>query len=99
LLAFKYHLKSKKYSSTYYDIDYDAIIQHLGSCPGKRKGYHIDHIFPISAFDFNNLLHIKAAFSPENHQWLRSKDNLIKSNTYDKKDFAEYLEKFYERVS
>jgi hypothetical protein len=78
--------KSKEYG-----IDYGAIIEHLGPCPGKREDYHIDHIFPLSAFDFNNLEHIKLACAPENHQWLLAINNLRKSDFYNKEDFEMYL--------
>jgi len=77
-----------------YAIDYEAIVKYLGECPGKRKHYHIDHIFPLAAFDFNNITHIKAAFAPENHQWLRARDNLIKSDNYNNKAFVDYLNMF-----
>lgn len=35
----------KLMSAGKYGIDYEAIFQHLGSCPGKVSDYHIDHIF------------------------------------------------------
>ena len=93
--AFKIYSKTGKIqSSKKYGIDYKAIINHLGDCPGKRKDYHIDHIFPLSAFDLDNLTHIKALFAPENHQWLLAKDNLSKSGNYNMEDFKKYLKKF-----
>jgi thiamine kinase-like enzyme len=44
--------------------------------------YHIDHIIPISAFNLNDINHIKLAHSPDNLHWLpadinRSKRDLI----------------------
>lgn len=80
-------------SSKKYGIDYEEIIKHLGPCPGNRNEYHIDHIFPLSAFDLDNPLHVKIAFAPENHQWLKAKENLIKNDKYDKILFNEYLER------
>lgn len=77
-----------------YGINYKEIINHLGLCPGNRSEYHIDHIFPLSAFNFNNPKHILAAFSPENHQWLKVTENLQKNAKYDKDKFVIYLNKF-----
>jgi hypothetical protein len=39
-------------------------------------------------------MHIRAAFAPENHQWLLAKDNLSKGDRYDKEKFQKYLENF-----
>lgn len=75
-------------------INYLEISKHLGSCPGNIENYHIDHIFPLCAFDFNNPIHIKAAFAPENHQWLEKSKNMSKKGYYNLKDFKEYLRKF-----
>lgn len=77
--------KSKEYG-----IDYEAIIKHLGSCPGDRKDYHIDHIFPISAFNFDDNVQILIAFSPENHQWLKKEENLSKNNNYNFDEFVKF---------
>jgi len=77
-----------------YGINYYEIFEYLGPCPGNRKEYHIDHILPISAFDFDNPIHILAAFAPENHQWLKAEENLQKHNKYDKDEFFKYINKF-----
>ena len=90
----KYSLCGKVKSSKKYGIDFSAIIKHLGPYPGDLKDYHIDHIFPLSAFNFDDPIHIKAAFAPENHQWLLAKENISKSNKYDKIEFNNYLEGF-----
>ena len=66
-------------TSKEYGIDYQAIIEHLGPCPGDRCDFHIDHIQPLSSFDFNDPKQIKEAFVPENHQWLTIQENLTKS--------------------
>ncbi len=63
-----------------YGIDYQAIIEHLKPFPRDRENYHIDHIIPLSWFDFNNSQEIKWAFAPENHQWLTARENINKSN-------------------
>jgi len=87
----KYSIDGKTHSSKKYGINYSAIIEHLGLCPGNMENYHIDHIFPLVAFDLNNLLHIKAAFAPENHQWLIKEENMSKGCKYNKIAFEEYL--------
>lgn len=93
--AFKTYIETKKYKKTdEYGINYKAIIKHLGSCPGNIEEYHIDHIIPISAFDFSNPEHIKAAFAPENHQWLKIEENLKKGNKYSKLQFLSYMDSF-----
>lgn len=81
----------KTKSSDEYGVNYSKIIEHLGPCPGNREDYHIDHIFPLIAFDFNNLKHIKIAFSPENHQWLTKKENLKKGDKYNKDQIKEFI--------
>jgi hypothetical protein len=86
-----YSKSGKITTSKKYGIDYEAIIQHLGPCPGEREDYHIDHIIPLSAFDFDDLKQIRIAFAPVNHQWLKAKDNLKKGAKYDTKILEEYL--------
>lgn len=73
-------------------IDYSKIIEYLGEPPSKE--YHIDHIFPLSAFDLTKESHIRAAFAPENHQWLLDKENLSKKDKYDEDLFKEYISRF-----
>ena len=67
-------------SSCEYGIDFKAIIKHLTPFPKDIKNYHVDHIIPLSLFDFNNPKHINIAFTPGNHQWLTIKENLEKNN-------------------
>lgn len=76
------------------EINYSSIIDYLGDCPGDMSNYHIDHIFPLCAFDFNNPIHIVAAFAPENHQWMKKSENMSKKGKYDINKFTEYLLKF-----
>lgn len=79
--AFKYFSKTGKIRSSHeYEINYKAIIEHLKPFPKDIKNYHVDHIIPLSLFDFNNPRHIKKAFLPQNHQWLPIKQNLEKGN-------------------
>lgn len=71
-------------SSISYGINFHKIAKNLGSCPGKKEDYHIDHIRPICSFDLTKESEIKKAFAPENHQWLTAKENLSKGGKYDK---------------
>ena len=81
LRAFTCYSKTGKiWKSKKYGIDYSKIIEYLGSCPGNRVEYHIDHIKPLSLFDFNDPKQVRQAFAPMNHQWLTVKENLQKSN-------------------
>ncbi len=81
LQAFKrYSKKGKITTSKKYGINYKAIIEHLKPFPENIENYHIDHIIPLSLFNFNNPKHIKIAFAPENHQWLTVEENLIKKD-------------------
>ncbi len=84
----------KTHSSKEYGIDYKAIMEHIGTCPGPRSDYHVDHVFPLAAFDFDDPAHIRAAFAPENHQWLSSLDNLSKQDRYDPLAFEAYLKQY-----
>lgn len=70
-----YSTTGKIQSTSKYGINYQEIIKHLGSCPGKRENYHVDHIIPLVKFNFNDPKQIKIAFSPENHQWLLENEN------------------------
>lgn len=86
-----YTKEGKIQESRKYGIDYLGIINHIGKCPGKFKDYHIDHIFPLIAFNLNDANQLKAAFAPENHQWLLAIENIKKKDRYDIKLFKEYL--------
>jgi len=85
--------RGKVRSSKEYGIDYAAIVAHIGACPCCRSDYHVDHVFPLVAFDFTRPEHIRAAFAPDNHQWLPSRANLSKQDTYDRCAFGSYLER------
>lgn len=75
-----YSKKGKSFSSKKYGIDFDKIINHLKPFPLNLDGYHIDHIKPLSSFNLEDLEQIKEAFSPKNHQWLKSYENISKGN-------------------
>jgi len=76
-----------------YGINIDEIIKKLGCQPQDGKKYHIDHIFPVSAFDLNNPEHIKLCWHPDNLQWLEMSENIKKSNDYNVNEFNNYLTK------
>ncbi|MCK5177532.1 MAG: hypothetical protein KAQ92_07430, partial [Candidatus Aenigmarchaeota archaeon] len=49
-------------------INYLKIIEHLKPFPKDfLKNYQIDHIIPLSRFDFTKSKDIKECFKPENH--------------------------------
>jgi len=66
-----------------YGLDAEAISLALGPCPGELKDYEIDHIIPLSSFDLSSEDQIRAAFAPENHQWLTKKQNMEKHTKLD----------------
>lgn len=76
--AIRFYNHTKKFRRSNEYINYEAVIKHLGPCPGDKRLYHIDHIKPLQAFDFSKDEEIKKAFAPENHQWLLARDNIIK---------------------
>lgn len=80
----KYEI-TKTQPTNKYGIDVEAIAKSLGPRPGKN--YHIDHIFPVDAFDLTKPEHISACYSPKNLQWLLASENLKKKNRYDEKQF------------
>ena len=76
----RYSITGKQYTSVKYGINFTEIIEHLKPFPKDIKNYQIDHIIPLSLFDFNNPVHIKKAFAPSNHQWLTKIENISKGN-------------------
>ncbi len=78
----KYSKTGKIMSSKKYGINYKKIIEHLKPFPKDIEKYHVDHIIPLSYFDFNNPKEIAWAFAPENHQWLIKEENLKKGNRF-----------------
>lgn len=69
----------KQKTTNKYGINVKMILDYVGAPPKEYK-VHLDHIIPVSCFNFNDEIMIQACFLPENHQWLKSKDNLRKSN-------------------
>lgn len=88
--------KTKK--SDDYGINYEAIMDYLCPFPDDTSQYHIDHIFPLCAFDLTNPIEIRAAFAPENHQWLKACENMSKNDKYNASELEKYIEKFKESI-
>lgn len=91
----------KKYSSTgkiqsncKYGINYKEIIEKLGFPMEHIINPHIDHIFPVSAFNHNDQIEIAACWAPQNLRWLSAEENIKKNNKYNKEEFKKYLENF-----
>ena len=79
----RYTKTGKLLSSSYYGIDYVAIVKKLTPLPfplEDKGNWHIDHIIPVSKFNLTNSEEVKRAFSPNNLQWLSAKENWIKNN-------------------
>jgi hypothetical protein len=89
-----YSKTGKIQSASKYGINYKNIIIKLGICPGDINEFAIDHVFPLCAFDLSDERHIRAAFSPDNHQWLKRDENLKKGANYSQDELTRYLEKF-----
>jgi hypothetical protein len=62
--------KSKKCLE--YGINLREIFDKIGSRP---KDQELDHIIPLTMFDFNNPLHVKLAYAPENLRWVTKQEN------------------------
>lgn len=58
----------------------------------KNKKWHLDHIFPISAFIKNKIFDVKTINCLENLKPMFYKDNLSKSDHYDPEKFRIWLE-------
>lgn len=80
---------SRKLRTSKY-IDFKRCIERLGQRPDDGYNYHIDHIFPLIAFDFSNKLEIRIAWCADNLQWLRAKDNLKKSGRFNSEKLEEF---------
>ncbi len=87
--AFKAYSKNGKVGrANKYGINYKKIIEYLGDCPGPREQYQIDHIIPLSFFNFDNPEEVKQAFAPGNHQWLTVEENKRKGSKLEVFDAA-----------
>lgn len=59
----------------------------------KKRHWHIDHIYPIDAFVKNNITDLKIINALENLQPMLGRENIIKGNRYNKRNFKHYLKK------
>jgi len=80
--AHKQYLKSGNENLWQYNINFKKIYEAIGSCPGSRKDYHLDHIIPLSYFDFNVPEHFELCHRPENLRWMRARSNCQKSSKF-----------------
>jgi hypothetical protein len=71
-----YSKSGKTKTCAEYGIDFEAIYNKIGPKPDDT--YHLDHIIPMSVFDFDISEHVKLCNSPENLRWVPSKENLEK---------------------
>lgn len=62
-----------------FDIDWSSICDHLKLLKHNSDD-HIDHVVPLSFFNFNDLSQIKLAFSAKNHCWVNKSTNSRKSD-------------------
>lgn len=74
----RYYIKTDKVSNPMpeFGINWKGIIKVLTPIPQPRRDYHVDHIIPLYKFDLSDINEIHIAFAPENHRWLKAKDNL-----------------------
>lgn len=90
--AIKDFLLTGKVENSSKYINYEQCFSYLGEPPNDGE-YHIDHIFPLKAFNFTNDLEIKIAWCPENLRWLKAEDNLKKGAKYNIEEFEKFKEK------
>lgn len=69
----------------------DYIQNHENMKSISDKKWHLDHIFPISAFVEYGIKNLSLINSLDNLQPLTAKDNLSKRDKYDQKEFEAYL--------
>ena len=70
----------------------DHIFTHQNWETVKNNKWHIDHIFPIKAFFDHGISDLKLINCLENLQPLTQRDNNVKSDKYNKKEFVEWLQ-------
>jgi hypothetical protein len=74
---------------SYTGIKFNDYIEHLKNDPlwndylYNTKYFHIDHIIPCSAYNFNNLEDIKKCWNPRNLRFLNASENILKFNKID----------------
>lgn len=78
---------------------YNHIINHPNWENVKNEIWHLDHIFPISAFIKSNITDIKIINALDNLQPLSKFDNLSKINKYDNYKFEQYLKLYNLKIN
>jgi len=73
-----------------YGIDVNSILLNIGERPSPD--YHLDHILPVSAFDFTDPFQVWACNHKDNLRWLDSKKNMEKSDKHSPEDILKYLQ-------
>lgn len=90
-------LGKKKDSRTESILGYSrqTLFNHITSHPNwnnvKDHRWHIDHILPVKAFVEHGITDLKIINAIDNLCPILAKDNFLKSDNYDKKEFMIYL--------
>ena len=80
--GFKLYSKNGKTKSCKeYGIDFKSIYDKIGQKP--EGNYHLDHIIPVSIFDFDNPEHVRLSHLPENLRWISAEENFSKNDSID----------------
>jgi hypothetical protein len=69
----------------------EHIVNHPNWNKVKDDSWHLDHIFPVSAFYYHGIKDIKLVNALDNLQPLSQIENNKKSGNYDKEEFYRYL--------
>lgn len=78
----RYSTKGRQVSSS--SIFTQEAMDHLiATKPTDGLKYHIDHIIPISAFNVDDVEHLKLAHVKENLRWLEASANMSKNDSID----------------
>ncbi len=73
----RFSKNGKTESCKEYGIDFEAIYNKIGPKPDGK--YHLDHIIPVSLFNFDIKEHVRLAHCPENLRWVTQTENLKKA--------------------
>jgi hypothetical protein len=65
----------------------EHILNHPDYETLKNEDWHVDHIMPIQAFLDHNILDLKIINALENLRPMKGKENISKSDIYDKEEF------------
>ncbi len=73
-----YSKNGKTTSCAEYGIDFKAIFDKVG--PRPSDDCHLDHIIPMSLFNFDIKEHVQLCNCPENLRWVHWEENLEKAD-------------------